>query len=174
VPQVDLLSSARISSLRNLVKGDYAVIMVNDELRIGQGISNPSFSNLYLLTQSNLVVVMYQKTSAKNGRHEPADITSNIAALSRIVLQVFEHSGHGNQFRSIPEMTALLQLHQHVLLPPTNVLTVLNTRPLHINNIGFHLSPIDMALFNNLKQGKAQLKKAMKDFRKREKVEDKP
>jgi len=28
---------------------------------------------------------MYQKTTAKNGRHEPADVTNNIAALSRIV-----------------------------------------------------------------------------------------
>ena len=113
---------------------------------------------------------MYQKTAAKNGQHEPADVTSNIAALSRIVLQVFEHSGHGNQFRSIPEVTALLQVHQHVLLPPTNFLAVLNTRPLQVNNSGLDLSPADMALFNDLKQGKAQLKKAMKDFRKQEKV----
>ena len=56
---------------------------------------------------------MYQKTAAKNGRHEPADVTSNIAALSQIVLQVFEHSGHGNHFRSIPEATAPLQVDQH-------------------------------------------------------------
>ena len=62
---------------------------------------------------------MYQKTAAKNGRHEPADVTSNIAALSRIILQVFEHIGHGSQLRSIPEVTALLQGHQYVLLPQT-------------------------------------------------------
>ena len=84
---------------------------------------------------------MYQKTAAKNGRHEPADVTSNIAALSRIVLQVFEHSGYGNQFRSIPE---LLQVHQHILLPQTNFLTLLNTRPLKVNNSGFDLSPVDI------------------------------
>ena len=120
-----------------------------------------------------IVVVMYQKTAAKNGRYEPADFTSNIAALSRIVLQVFEPSGHGSQFHSIPEVTALLQVHQHVLLPPTNFLTVLNTRPLQVNNSGFDLSPADMEVFNDLKTGKTQLKKAMKDFRKREKAEDK-
>ena len=116
---------------------------------------------------------MYQKPTAKNGRHEPADVTSNIAALSRIVLQVFEHSGHGSQFRSIPEATALLQVHQHVLLPQTNFLTLLNTRPLKVNNSGFDLSPVDMVLFDDLKKGKAELKRAMKAFRKREKVEDK-
>jgi len=115
---------------------------------------------------------MYQKTTAKNGRHEPADITNNIAALSRIVLQVFEHSGHGSQFRSIPEVTALLQVHQHVLLVPTGFLILLNTQPLKVNNSGFQLSPVDMALFNDLKNGKEQLKKAMKAFRKREKTSD--
>jgi hypothetical protein len=44
---------------------------------------------------------------------------------------------------------------------------------LKVNNSGFDLSPIDMVLFDDLKKGKAQLKKAMKDFKKREKVEDK-
>ncbi|KAF8799978.1 hypothetical protein BYT27DRAFT_7119063 [Phlegmacium glaucopus] len=72
---------------------------------------------------------MYQKTAAKNGGHEPADVTSNIAALSRIVPQ-------------------------HVLLPPTNFLAVLNTRPLQVNNNGFNLSPVDMELFNDLIRGK--------------------
>ena len=116
---------------------------------------------------------MYQKTSAKNGKHEPADVTSNIAALSRIVLQVFEYSGHGNQFHSIPEATASLQVHQHVLLPQSNFLTVLNNRPLRVNNSGFDLSHVHMVLFNDLKKGKAQLKDAMKAFKKREKVKDK-
>ena len=54
-----------------------------------------------------------------------------------------------------------------------NYLAVLNTRPLQVNNRGFDLSPANMVLFNDLKQWKAQLKKAMKDFRKREKVKDK-
>ena len=39
--------------------------------------------------------------------------------------------------------------------------------------VDFDLSPVDMVLFNNLKKCKAELKKAMKAFRKREKVEDK-
>ena len=51
----------------------------------------------------------------------------------------------------------------------------LRTRPVpqeKVNNSGFQLSPVDMALFNDLKNGKEQLKKAMKAFRKREKTED--
>jgi hypothetical protein len=91
---------------------------------------------------------------------------SNIAALSCIVLQVFGHSGHSTQFHSIPEATALHQVNQHVLLSPTSFLTLLNTRPLKVNNSRFELSPVDMVLFKDLKKGKEQLKKAMKAFRK--------
>ena len=40
-------------------------------------------------------------------------------------------------------------------------------------NSGFDLSPVDMLLSHDLKKGNTELKKAMKDFRKREKVEDK-
>ena len=48
--------------------------------------------------------------------------------------------------------------------------TVLNTRPLKVNNSGFDLSPVDIVFFNEPKKGKAEL---MKAFRKREIVEDK-
>ena len=58
-------------------------------------------------------------------------------------------------------------------LGPTNFLTLLNNRLLKVNNSGFDLSPIDMVIFDELKKGKAQLKMAMKAFKKREKVEDK-
>jgi len=49
VPRVDWLSSACITAHQNLVKGDYAVIIINDELHIGQGILKISLSNIYLL-----------------------------------------------------------------------------------------------------------------------------
>ena len=94
---------------------------------------------------------MYQKTMAENGRHEPADVTSNIATLSKIVLQVFEHSSHGAQFCPIAEVTTLLELYQYILLPPTSFLMLLNTQPLKVNNSGFELSPANMVLFNDLK-----------------------
>jgi hypothetical protein len=63
---------------------------------------------------------------------------------------------------------------QHaILLPQTNLLALLNTRPLKVNNSGFDLSLINIVLFNSLKKAKAKLKKAMKVFRKRKKVKDK-
>jgi len=47
VPRLDLLSSARITTLRNLIKSYYAVIMVNDDLRVRQGIWKLSHSNIH-------------------------------------------------------------------------------------------------------------------------------
>jgi len=69
-------SSTQITAHRNLVKGDYAVNMVNDKLHIGQGIWN------LILILYYIVIVMYQKTMVKCGRHEPVDVTSNIATFA--------------------------------------------------------------------------------------------
>ena len=41
-----MLSSARITAHRNLVKGDYAIIIIDDELRVGQGIWKLSLSDI--------------------------------------------------------------------------------------------------------------------------------
>jgi len=42
----------------------------------------------------------------------------------------------------------------------------MNAQPFKVNNSGFDLSPVNMVLFNDLKKGKDELKKAMKAFRK--------
>lgn len=117
-----------------------------------------------------IVIVMYVQSAAKNARHESADTTTNISALSRVVIRVFEHT-HGCQFRAIPSATAILQAHQFALLPPSNVISILSTGPQTLNHSGFDLSPTDMTLFNDLRRGNAivQLRLAMKAFRKREK-----
>src|SRR6266567_7375526 len=115
---------------------------------------------------------MYQKTSVKNGRHEPADVTSNVSALSRITVQVFEHT-HSHHFRSITEATALLQVKQHALIPPSNFLSVLHSRPQQINSSGFDLPGhgVDIQLFRDLQEGLPQLKKAMKAFKEQEQLD---
>ena len=155
-------SSTRITTHQNLVRGDYTVNMVNDELRIGQGIWN-------LIVILYIVIVMYQKTMVKCGRHEPTDVTSNIAAFmdcsSGLGTQqswhpLLLHSGTNCIASSIPTCPA-----------PTNKFSYPSEYPtieskLKINNSRFQLSPVNMVLFNDLKKGKEQLKKALKAFRK--------
>ena len=55
------------------------------------------------------------------------------------------------------------------MLPPFNLLTLLNTKPVSTNYSGFELSQIDMETFADLKKGSSQLKQAMKTFKKQEK-----
>ena len=83
---------------------------------------------------------MYAQSAAKNARHELADTTTNISALLRVVIHVFEHT-HGRQFQAIPSATAMLQAHQFALLPPSNIISVLSTGLHALNHSGFDLSP---------------------------------
>lgn len=85
-----------------------------------------TFSLLYLF--NDVFKPTYHYVSAKHRQCEPADVTSNIAALSQIVLQVFKHS-HGNQFCSIHEICPAI---------PNKL------QPLNVNNIRFNLLPVDM------------------------------
>ncbi len=109
---------------------------------------------------------MYAKTAGKNSRHEPVDMTSNICALSRIVIQVYEPT-YNHHFTSIPMATALLQVHQYATLPPSKILTLLNLHPVSVNANGISLAPTDMSTFSQLNQGISQINKAIKAFRKR-------
>lgn len=111
---------------------------------------------------------MYSKTGGKNAKNEWVSVTSNISALSKVAIQVFEHS-HGRQFSSRPTKTASLNVAQFALLPSYNILTLLMAKPQNINASGFEISLDDMYLFKRLEGGLDALNKAMKTFKKRNK-----
>jgi len=91
--------------------------------------------------------------------------TSSITALSKLVVQLFEHS-HGHQFSFKPTTTAILNVFQFAILPSSNELTLLQSKPQNINDAGFELSPPDVALFKKLDAGSSAFKQTMKTFRK--------
>ena len=109
---------------------------------------------------------MYSRGGGKNGKNEWVSTTSSITALSKVVVQIFEHS-HGRQFSSKQTTTAVLNVFQFGIIPPSNVLTLLQSKPQNVNDAGFDLSPHDIALFKKLDAGLATFKSAMKTFRKR-------
>ena len=83
---------------------------------------------------------------------------------TEVIFKESDWIGVNKKYQDVPPevsdaRNAVLQVPE---LQPTNFLTLLNTRPLKVNNSGFDLSPIDMVIFNELKKGKAQLKMAMK------------
>ncbi|KAF8999256.1 hypothetical protein BDQ17DRAFT_755830 [Cyathus striatus] len=59
---------------------------------------------------------MYQK-SGTNMRNDAANVTFNIRALSRISVQIFQHT-HGHFFTLKPTKTTIFDLHQFAHLPP--------------------------------------------------------
>jgi hypothetical protein len=111
---------------------------------------------------------MYAKTGGANSKNEWVSSTTNICAVSKVAVQVFEYS-HGRHFTSKPTKTALLGVHQFSHLPSSNVLTLLSSKPRDINKAGFDLSENDLDLFRRLdsNQSRAAMKEAMKMFRKR-------
>ena len=95
-----------------------------------------------------------------------AYMTSNICALSRIVIQVYELT-YNHHFTSIPMATALLQVHQYATLPPSKILTaLLNLHPVSVNANGIALSQTDIITFAQLNQGISQINKAIEAFQK--------
>ncbi|KAJ7814859.1 hypothetical protein B0H13DRAFT_2242659 [Mycena leptocephala] len=67
------------------------------------------------------IFAMHSKGGGKAGKHEPVTDSSNISALSKISVQLFENL-HGAQFRSIPASTAMLHAKQFAHIPPINFL----------------------------------------------------
>ena len=107
---------------------------------------------------------MNAKGGGKYGKHEPVTESSNIAALSKISVQVFE-PGHGAQFRAIPTSTAMLQTKQYAHIPPIYFLCLLTSAP-NVVSTGLELCPEDVQRFKILTKGTNRFHDAMKLFRK--------
>ena len=109
---------------------------------------------------------MYQKTGRKNAKNEAVAISSNLCALSRISVQVFEYS-HGIQFTCKPTTTLPLNAFQFSHLPSYAILTLLTNKPHCVNDAGFDISQGDIDLYHSLNRGLESIQAAMKLFRKR-------
>ncbi|KAJ6620818.1 hypothetical protein B0H10DRAFT_2432733 [Mycena sp. CBHHK59/15] len=112
-----------------------------------------------------VVFGMQSKGGGKHGKHEAVTDSSNVSALSKISVQVFEHL-HGPQFRSIPTATALLQTKQFGHIAPINFLCLLSAVP-KFSSAALELAPEDSDRFKTLSRGLSQFNTAMTLFRKR-------
>ena len=110
------------------------------------------------------VLALYSKTGGKNGKHSSVSESSNVAAISYMAVQVFEHM-YAQQFRSVPAATAMFQTHQFLLLSSLHFLTLLDYKESseHI----LELSPEDLNRFRTLQKADKQLQAAFKLSKKR-------
>ncbi|KAJ7170332.1 hypothetical protein C8R43DRAFT_853741, partial [Mycena crocata] len=107
------------------------------------------------------------KGGGKYGKHEPLTDSTNIAALSKISLQVFENP-YGAQFRSVPTATAVIQTKQFTRIPPINFLCLLSAAP-KVVPTGLELTPEDSESqrFKYLARGETKFNAAMTLYRKK-------
>lgn len=108
---------------------------------------------------------MQSKGRGKYGKHEAVTDSSNISALSKISVQLFENF-HGPQFRSIPTSTAILQSKQFAHIAPIDFLCLLSSVPKLVPT-GLELAAEDSECFKKLSAGFSKFSDAMKLFRKR-------
>ncbi|KAJ6563457.1 hypothetical protein B0H10DRAFT_2115287, partial [Mycena sp. CBHHK59/15] len=97
------------------------------------------------------VFAMHSKGGGKYGKHEAVTDSSNISALSKISVQLFQNI-HGPQFRSIPTSTAILQSKQFAHIVPINFLCLLSSVPKPVPT-GIELAPEDSETFKKLSAG---------------------
>lgn len=108
---------------------------------------------------------MNAKGGGKYGKHEPVTDSTNISALSKISVQVFENL-HGAQFRSIPTATAVLQTKQFGHIPPIAFLCLLSATP-KVSPTGLELAQQDSDRFKSFSRELKKFNEAMILFRKR-------
>ena len=122
------------------------------------------------LISFHIVHALYSKSSAKNGKHSAVSEKSNIAAVSYMVVQLYEPNLRTVQsgmmaFRDRPDRLSLLQVKEYALVTSSQFLTVLSQKPTLIPT-GLNLSEIDSASFSSLNRLSPLLKKAAEEFKK--------
>ncbi|KAJ6576299.1 hypothetical protein B0H10DRAFT_2199108 [Mycena sp. CBHHK59/15] len=147
VPNLPDIISGLVTIFRPIRIGDYGVIFTSRGLMVGH------------------VFAMHSKGGGKYGKHEAVTDSSNISALSKISVQLFQNI-HGPQFRSIPTSTAILQSKQFAHIVPINFLCLLSSVPKPVPT-GIELAPEDSETFKKLSAGFSTFVDAMKLFRKR-------
>ena len=114
-----------------------------------------------------LVIALYSKSNTKNSKHAAITTSTSIATVSRIVVQIFEHT-FDREFRSFPSAFSTFQTKGFALIHPIALLTLLSSTPnTQGQNQCIQVSRTDADLWKVLNQHRATFIKAMKESRKR-------
>lgn len=158
---------AGVSALRPIHLSDFVIAFSasNLGLVLGQGIVN-SIPLVDALPHRPTVTSLYAKSGGKRGMHQAVTDHSNISALSRLGIQVFQRIV-GPQFRSIPITPAPLKTKKFELVGPMHILFVLSSK-VKVTTTGVELTSLaDVILFNDFLRASEQIKQAIKLFSKR-------
>ena len=104
------------------------------------------------------VLAIYSISGGKAGKHFWVSNSSNVAAVSNIPVQLFDHI-LGVQFQAISGGQTL-HVKRFCLLPSSAFLCTLDAAPSETDN-RLKISPQDGMLFHNLKDSSASMQKAV-------------
>jgi hypothetical protein len=116
------------------------------------------------------VLALYSRTASKNSKLAAVTEASNISALSKLVVQLFEPM-YGRQFRSVTEATALFQTKLFAIMGPNAFLCLLSLPP-KIDHTDIELGVDDGHLFVTLQQNYGRFQEAGRLFLKRKQGEE--
>jgi hypothetical protein len=116
-----------VNGLSTLKRGSYGVVVIENDLMIGQGVI-PFHTTLThnMTSQTELVLTMYEKGGGKSGRHSWTKECRNIGMLSYIVVQVWrQSSGQRCQFKTIHGLSSHLALPRFAHIPSMSFICAL-------------------------------------------------
>ncbi|KAF9481696.1 hypothetical protein BDN70DRAFT_991713 [Pholiota conissans] len=149
VPRLSELVTGRISILRPLQLMDWACVWTSSGVMVGQ------------------VCVLYSKTGGKNGKHCAVSESSNIAAVSYVGFQLFEHF-HAYQFRAVPNSMTRFQTYRFQHSSSFELLCLLDAKITFTGQSFIELSTADLERFQDMKKGERSLSVAVKNAKKRQ------
>ncbi|KAJ7577185.1 hypothetical protein C8J56DRAFT_798958 [Mycena floridula] len=143
------VAEARVSTLSPIKPGTYGFIYAEKAIMLAQ------------------VIALYSKgTGGKSAKHAAITTSTNICALSHLVVRVFEHI-HDKDFRNFPSTTNPFQTKGFALLTPASFLTVLGGTAPRTGPTSIQISPADYKVYQVLRKDHSKFTQAMKLFRKR-------
>ncbi|TCD62510.1 hypothetical protein EIP91_006784 [Steccherinum ochraceum] len=172
VPRLAQISTASVTELRPLRRGDFGFVWTPHGIMLAQ------------------VTRLCSKGGGAGGKHSCVDASTIITGLSNIAVQLFEYGRNRKLFTSIPEATSALWIKQYDLMKPSMFLTLLESKPIAGSDasganprkralaesvtgmLTYSLGVADTKLYEDLTANLAAFDRAKKLFAKRAKKED--
>ena len=115
------------------------------------------------------VIALYSKTGGKNGHHSAVPSVANVAAISNVAVQVFQHVHH-HIFRQTTTTTAPFGTKHFQILPSTHLLTRLIGKTVRSHNGNLEIATDDLRVFKSLCMESEKFQVATKMFAQRGKI----
>jgi hypothetical protein len=138
----------------------YGFVIVDQQIMLGKGGYLVFFYALYTVDLINAVMAIYSKSAGKSGKHGLVSDVTNIAAVSNIPIQLFEHF-IGVQFRA-HHAGQTFHMKTFDVLPSLSFLCTLDSTPAVIDNgHSLKISQLDWSLFKSLKDSSSRIVNAI-------------